>query len=125
LAEDRAAAQEPAAHLPRELVPQERGREIPVARLRRQHACLEVDDRRCEGRGGATESPVGYVPRQEDLDTEGMQDVANGTMDELLSVKPDEWKKELDGQQSFFATSGDDLPPELNEQRDKVASRFA
>jgi GTP-dependent phosphoenolpyruvate carboxykinase len=54
-----------------------------------------------------------------------MQDVANGTMDELLSVKPDEWKKELEGHQSFFATLGDDLPPELNEQRDKVASRFA
>jgi phosphoenolpyruvate carboxykinase (GTP) len=80
---------------------------------------------RCEGRGEAMETPIGYVPRQQDLDTEGMQDVANGTMDELLSVKPDEWKKELDGQQSFFATLGDDLPPELNEQRDKVASRFA
>ena len=80
---------------------------------------------RCEGRGAAKETPIGYVPREQDLDTEGMQDVANGTMDELLSVKPDEWKKELEGQQKFFETLGDDLPEQMNAQRDKVASRFA
>jgi GTP-dependent phosphoenolpyruvate carboxykinase len=53
-----------------------------------------------------------------------MADVGNGMMDELLSVKPDEWKKELEGQQKFFETLQPDLPPELNAQRDKVAARF-
>ncbi|MEP6956056.1 MAG: phosphoenolpyruvate carboxykinase domain-containing protein, partial [Chthoniobacterales bacterium] len=80
---------------------------------------------RVEGRGGATESPVGYVPRPEDLDTAGMSGVSAETLGELLSVKPDEWKKELAGQQEFFATLAPDLPEELNAQRDKVAARFA
>jgi len=80
---------------------------------------------RCEGRGAATETPIGYVPRPQDLDTEGMQDVGNGTMEELLSVKADEWRKELEGQQKFFETLQPDLPPELTAQRDKVAARFS
>ncbi len=79
---------------------------------------------RCEGRGGATESPIGYVPRAEDLDVEGLKEMSPETMDELLSVKADEWQKELEGQQQFFGTLGEDLPPEMDAQRDKVAARF-
>ena len=45
LAEDRAAPEKPAADFPRELVPQRRGRKIPLAGLRRQHARLEMDHR--------------------------------------------------------------------------------
>jgi len=78
---------------------------------------------RCEDRGGANESPIGYVPRPEDLDTEGME-ISADAMQELLSVKSDEWQKELEGQQKFFETLGEDLPPEMNAQRDKVAARF-
>ncbi|CAN5179969.1 phosphoenolpyruvate carboxykinase (GTP) [soil metagenome] len=79
---------------------------------------------RCEGRGGANESPIGCVPRPEDLDIEGLKEVSPETMAELLSVKSDEWQKELEGQQKFFDTLGEDLPPEMNAQRDKVAARF-
>ncbi|MDQ6654350.1 MAG: phosphoenolpyruvate carboxykinase (GTP) [Verrucomicrobiota bacterium] len=79
---------------------------------------------RVEGKGGAEETPVGYVPRPEDLDTEGLGGVSKETLQELLSVKPDEWQKELEGQQKFFATLGSDLPQELNTQHDKVAERF-
>ena len=39
------AIQQPAAHLPRQLVPQGRGRQVPLARLRREHARAEVDRR--------------------------------------------------------------------------------
>ena len=38
---------EPAAHLQRQLVPHRQGWQVPVARLRRQHACAEVDRRAC------------------------------------------------------------------------------
>ena len=79
---------------------------------------------RCEGRGGAAESPVGWVPRPEDLDTVGLKDVSVNTLGELLSVKPGEWTKELENQGTFFATLGADLPPELNAQREKVAARL-
>jgi len=80
---------------------------------------------RCEGRGGATESPIGFVPRPEDLDTKGLEGFSSETLTELLSVKPEEWKKELETQKEFFKTLGADMPSELTAQHDQVAERFA
>ncbi|MDQ3625869.1 MAG: phosphoenolpyruvate carboxykinase (GTP) [Verrucomicrobiota bacterium] len=79
---------------------------------------------RCEGRGGATESPIGFVPRAEDLDLAGMAEVSAETLRELLSVKPDEWKEELGSQQKFFRTIEPNLPPELAQQREQIEQRF-
>jgi len=79
---------------------------------------------RCEGRGGATESPIGFVPRAEDLDLAGIAEVSAETLRELLSVKPDEWKEELASQQKFFSTIEPNLPAQLKEQREKVAQRL-
>ena len=42
---------EAAAHLPRQLVPQGRRRQVPLARLRREHARAEVDRRPLRGHG--------------------------------------------------------------------------
>ena len=78
---------------------------------------------RVEGGGGATESPIGFIPRPEDLDTEGLG-MAKETLDDLLSVKPNEWKKELEEQKKFFDTIGEDMPAELNAQREKTAKNF-
>ncbi|MFN2475236.1 MAG: phosphoenolpyruvate carboxykinase (GTP) [Chthoniobacterales bacterium] len=80
---------------------------------------------RCENRAGAAESPIGWVPRWEDLDLEEMDGLPADTLAELLSVKPDEWRKELEGQQKFFDTLKPDLPNEVIAQHDKVAERFA
>ncbi|MGI9088571.1 MAG: phosphoenolpyruvate carboxykinase (GTP) [Chthoniobacterales bacterium] len=79
---------------------------------------------RVEGRGGATESPIGFVPRPEDLDIKGLAGVSHETMKELLSVKPNEWKKELEAQSEFFKTLGSDMPRELIAQHDKTAENF-
>ena len=79
---------------------------------------------RVEGRGGAAETPVGYVPRREDLDLEEMEGFSPATLDQLLAVKPDEWQKELEGQQKFFDTLKPEMPEELIAQHDKVAARF-
>ncbi|MDQ6624780.1 MAG: phosphoenolpyruvate carboxykinase (GTP), partial [Verrucomicrobiota bacterium] len=79
---------------------------------------------RCENKAGAAESPIGWVPRWEDLDLEEMESLPADTLAELLSVKPDEWRKELEGQQQFFDTLKPDMPEELIAQHDKVAERF-
>ena len=46
-------------------------------------------------------------------------------MRELLAVKPDEWKNELEGQKKFFETLQPDMPARLFAERDKVEQRFA
>ncbi|HEX8251842.1 MAG TPA: phosphoenolpyruvate carboxykinase domain-containing protein, partial [Thermoanaerobaculia bacterium] len=62
-------------------------------------------------------------PRPEDFDLEGL-DISRETMRELFSIKPDEWKPELESQTTFFETIGQDMPRELVGQRDKVSERF-
>ena len=57
---------------------------------------------RCEGRGGAVESPIGSAPRAEDLDLEELEGVSPEMMRELLAVNPDEWAKELAGPGGVF-----------------------
>jgi phosphoenolpyruvate carboxykinase (GTP) len=79
---------------------------------------------RVQGKGGANESPIGFVPRPEDIDTKGLEGVSNGTMQELLAVKPEEWKKELAAQEEFFKTLGEDMPKELTAQHDQLAEKF-
>jgi phosphoenolpyruvate carboxykinase (GTP) len=79
---------------------------------------------RCEGRGGATESPIGCVPRPEDLDLEGLEGVSAEKMSELLAVKPEEWAKELAGQEKFFQTLEPYVPEELLDEHKKLAQRL-
>ena len=46
-------------------------------------------------------------------------------MRELFSIKPEEWKKELEGPGEFFESLGQDMPQELLAQREKLAEQFA
>jgi phosphoenolpyruvate carboxykinase (GTP) len=80
---------------------------------------------RCENRGGAAKSPVGFVPGPADLDLEELNGVATSQLEELLSVKPAEWTKELEDQRQFFETLQPDLPEELTRQREELAARLA
>ncbi len=49
------------------------------------------------------ETEVGIIPRPEDFDLAEL-DITRETMRELFSIKPDEWKKEVEGQKEFFET---------------------
>ena len=80
---------------------------------------------RCEGRGGAEESPIGSVPRAEDLDLYGLEGASSERMRELLAVKPEEWARELKGQQEFFKTLDPYLPNELLEDLQKLGQRLS
>ena len=80
---------------------------------------------RCEGRGGAGESPIGSVPRAADLDLDGLESVSPERMRELLAVKPEEWAKELKGQEEFFKTLEPYLPNELLEELQKLGRRLS
>jgi phosphoenolpyruvate carboxykinase (GTP) len=79
---------------------------------------------RCDGRGGATETPIGQVPRPEDLDLEGLKDISPEMMRELLAVKPAEWAKELKGQEAFFKSLEPNVPEGLHVEQKKLAERL-
>jgi phosphoenolpyruvate carboxykinase (GTP) len=79
--------------------------------------------RRCDGEAEAAETPIGLVPTEDAIDTEGL-DLAPGDMAELLKVDPEEWKAQLPQMRQHFAQFGDDLPDELREQLEQLEARL-
>ncbi len=80
---------------------------------------------RCEGKSGAQKTAIGCIPRPEDLDLEGLAGVSPEQLAELLAVKPEEWRRELEGQREFFDSLGATVPEELRAQQEKAAERLS
>jgi len=79
---------------------------------------------RCEGGVGATESKIGYLPKMQDLDLDELSGDSSHQIQELLSVKAEEWQKEITGHAKFFESLGGVVPKELETQRENLAARF-
>lgn len=79
---------------------------------------------RCDGKVDAVETPIGYLPKKEDLDLSGL-DIADEVVDELLSVKKEYWVEDIAGQKEFFAKFGDKLPQEIKDEMAKLEKNFA
>ena len=67
---------------------------------------------RATGHADAIESPIGFQPKAEDINVEGL-DLSMDTLESLLSVDKATWAAEAEGIEEFFAKFGDDLPAEL------------
>ena len=78
---------------------------------------------RCEGADAAVKSPVGWLPRPNDLDLEGL-DVPDQALATLLGVDHAEWEKELAAHRAFFESLGGVVPSELLQQQEKTIARF-
>ena len=78
---------------------------------------------RCEGKVGAKETPIGYVPEVDDLDMEGL-DISKETLADLLNVDNGIWKDEAAGIEEFYKKFGDRLPAELKKQLDDLKARL-
>jgi phosphoenolpyruvate carboxykinase (GTP) len=76
---------------------------------------LEWIIHRAFGEADAEESPIGYLPKPEDINLEGL-DISVDTLKGLLTVDKDLWKDETKGIHEFYAKFGDKLPPKLKEE---------
>jgi phosphoenolpyruvate carboxykinase (GTP) len=74
---------------------------------------------RCEGRAGAEETPIGFLPRKEDLDLRGL-DLADGALHQLLDLDRHAWHHEIDDIGRYLEEFGDRTPPALREQYKRV-----
>jgi phosphoenolpyruvate carboxykinase (GTP) len=77
---------------------------------------------RVRGRAGATESPIGWMPRYEDLDWKGLENFDPETFRDLMSVPREEWKQEVLGHQELFERLYDRIPKEFILMRELVLS---
>ena len=78
---------------------------------------------RMEGQAAAVETPIGYVPTPDSLDTEGL-DLTSEALEASLAVDAEEWKAEIPQIQEWFEKFGDELPAVLWTELDGLKSRL-
>ncbi len=78
---------------------------------------------RCEGKTDAVDTPIGYEPKPEAINIEGL-DIDLATVTELLSVDVNLWKEEAKGIHEFYGKFGDRLPKELAYQLAALEKRL-
>ena len=81
---------------------------------------LEWIIERCEGRAGAEETPIGFLPHVEDLNTDSL-DIDRATLEELLTVDADQWRDEMASVLEYLESYGERLPDELVRQQKIIA----
>ena len=80
---------------------------------------------RCEGTADAEETAIGFVPRKEDINLEGLEGVvSDAQLEEILSVDNALWKDEVAGIEEFYAKF-DRLPPVLKAELEDLKARVA
>jgi phosphoenolpyruvate carboxykinase (GTP) len=77
---------------------------------------------RARGRAVSIESPIGWMPRYEDLDWRGLEGFLRQQFNELMSVDRDAWQQELLSHEELFVKLYDRLPKELLFIRELILS---
>lgn len=83
---------------------------------------LEWILKRCDGEVDADETAIGYVPKAEDINLEGL-DFSVETLKSILEVDNAKWAKEAAGVEEFYKKFGDKLPAELRAELEGLKSR--
>jgi phosphoenolpyruvate carboxykinase (GTP) len=78
---------------------------------------------RVRGRATRRETPLGFVPRVDDLDLQGLG-VASARVEKALSIDKDEWQRELESTSDFFKTLEPRLPKALELQRQMLLAQL-
>ena len=80
--------------------------------------------KRCEGAVDADETAIGFVPKAEDINIDGL-DINIETLKGLLDVDKDMWKSEAEGIEEFYTKFGDKLPETLRAELESLKANLA
>lgn len=84
---------------------------------------LEWIIKRCDGEVDAIETPIGYVPKVEDINLDGL-DFELDTLKSILEVDNELWRKEAEGITEFYKKFGDKLPKKLEKELKGLKERL-
>ncbi|MDX2024997.1 phosphoenolpyruvate carboxykinase domain-containing protein, partial [Microcella sp.] len=79
---------------------------------------------RLEGQLGAVDSPIGALPSEGALNVDGLE-LDEAALSELFRVDPAAFEAETHDIETFFASFGDRMPPELSRQLTLLRGRLA
>ena len=77
---------------------------------------------RVRGRAAATESPLGWMPKYEEMDWKGLENFGPETFRDLMSVPREAWKTEVLSHEELFERLYDRIPKEFILMRELVLS---
>ena len=83
----------------------------------------------CEGKVDAVETPIGFVPKPEDINVTGIEDeVTPEIMNKLLYIDKDLWKAEIKEMRRYYdediKAKGGRIPDALYKELDKIEERL-
>jgi phosphoenolpyruvate carboxykinase (GTP) len=78
---------------------------------------------RCAGRAQAQDTAIGYLPRPQDVNTAGLT-IDPAVLEELLSVKPEAWRKEVGEIRHYLHEFGSRTPGTLYTELEEVEERL-
>jgi len=78
---------------------------------------------RCAGVADAVETPIGFIPKAEDINIEGL-DIDLNVMRDLLTVDKASWKEDVENIKEFYKLVGDHVPAELHEELAALEARL-
>ena len=84
---------------------------------------LEWILKRCDNEVDAVETAIGYVPKPEDINLEGLKDFDKEKLASILKVDNAKWAKEAAGVEEFYKKFGDKLPQELRDELNGLGER--
>ncbi len=79
---------------------------------------------RCTSRASAIRTPIGMLPKVEDIDVSGL-DIKRATLDALLAIDPEVWTREMADIAAYFAEFGDRVPAQLSSQVTRIKAELA
>jgi phosphoenolpyruvate carboxykinase (GTP) len=77
---------------------------------------------RSHGRAYATESPLGWMPRHEDMNWTGLDDFDEADFLQAMSIDRDDWNREILAHDELFIKLNDRIPNEMRAIRDLTLS---
>jgi len=80
---------------------------------------------RCHDRAQGTETPLGIMPRFEDLVWEGLERFSANQYREIAAVEPGAWRDELSSHDALLGKLGRHLPSELEARRNALHGQLA
>ena len=79
---------------------------------------------RCHGQKDGREKSIGWVPRFEDMNMQGLEGMNRERFDEMMKIDPEEWRRELVLQNELFLKLYHELPKEMVYQRELLVARL-
>jgi phosphoenolpyruvate carboxykinase (GTP) len=80
---------------------------------------------RCQQRALGVDTPLGTMPRYEDLTWAGLEKLSQGQFAELERIDAGAWREELSAHDELFAKFGTHLPEALEKRRGRMHEKLA